>query len=1036
MELEQSLVLSRYLQSLLGAKEFEDIRKVLISQDEGAGPDGRSNFFRALSGRSGLSIDGAKFAEYDGRILEYQRRLAERRQREPFKSFKYFQYLALLYSEIYLDRLTTDPQGFLDELNRFRERHPDFRILPAFGPDDLRRLAFFMATGSGKTLILHANILQALYYLKHGKHPEALVRRSDGRREFDNILLITPGEGLSEQHLDELEDSGFVCGRFERSSSGRIHEDTVNVIEIHKLSEEPSTEGVSVPISELGARNLIIVDEGHKGTGSEARRWKTRQESLSRDGFQLEYSATFSQAIAASSRRIRVELLAEYGKCIAFDYSYRYFYGDGYGKAFRVFNLRKGSVAKAQEHMLAGLLVFYQQSRIYQRHLEATREYGIERPLWVLLGTSVSKKKADERDTSKEAEQERTDVAEVVAFIRRFLEDSSWAVGVVKRALDGRTGFEDLDSESGMLRFLKEERLGPKALYDQMKEELFHGHGGLEVVEIRRSGEIGLRVTSPSSRDLPYFGIINIGDVADFRKYLKTKLKVQVKEDVINGSLFREVDLVDSPINLLIGAKKFIEGWSSWRVSSMGLLRVGLSEGPQIMQMFGRGVRLKGKGKSLRRSFSEGGAPIWLEAVETLYIVGWKANHLETFRRILGREELPRELPPLSVTKRVVPSWALVPRTRRGFVATSETWTLDSSAPPVNVNLVPQVVSIVSRVSGTVQQVSGIGTPVTFPDTNQSLDILALDGIYSQLAEYKASMGYGNVFIPRGVINEIITKKCRISVLPEDSKNPNVLNRAVLQALKSYLDRFVRLQERKTESANAVPSPLDKPTQITSQYRIFVKATSDGARIYAELKTLLGKSKELLKDGGEPLPRLILDWHLFNPILIEGSKDWQSIVSVSPSPLVVSERRLVEDLREYWRNNKDTKHADLQVCLLRNLPKVGIGMYIRSGFYPDFIMWIRNRKSGHVKVVFLDPHGLHHEGVVDNERFEAINAFRRLSMETEFMKGKIEVSGFILAPSGSDTEAIPGAKGKTWSELERDYPLLLQSGDYIDKIFK
>ena len=379
-----------------------------------------------------------------------------------------------------------------------------------------------MATGSGKTLILHVNILQLLYYLKHGRHPEALVRRSDKRREFDNILLITPGEGLSQQHLDELEDSGFVCGRFERSSSGRIHEDTVDVIEIHKLTEEPSTEGVSVPISELGSRNLIIVDEGHKGTGSEARRWKSRQETLSRDGFQLEYSATFSQAIAASSRKIREELLGEYGKCIAFDYSYRYFYGDGYGKAFRVFNLRKGSVGKAQEHMLAGLLVFYQQARIYQRRREATRENGIERPLWFLLRTSVSKKKADEKDTSKEAEQERTDVAEVVAFVRRFLEDSSWAVGIIKLVLAGRTGFEDLDWESGLLRFLKEEKLEAKALYDQLKEDLFHGHGGLEIVEIKRSGEIGLRVTSPSGRDLPYFGIINIGDVADFRRYLKT----------------------------------------------------------------------------------------------------------------------------------------------------------------------------------------------------------------------------------------------------------------------------------------------------------------------------------------------------------------------------------------------------------------------------------------------------------------------------------------------------------------------------------
>ena len=157
---------------------------------------------------------------------------------------------------------------------------------------------------------------------------------------------------------------------------------------------------------------------------------------------------------------------------------------------------------------------------------------------------------------------------------------------------------------------------------------------------------------------------------------------------------------------------------------------------------------------------------------------------METFRKVLGREELPRELPPLTVVKKAVPSWALVPRTSKEFVASSETWTLDLSVPPVNVNLVPQVVSIASRTDGTVQQISGIGTPITYPAAGQSLGILTLDEIHSQLAEYKATMGYGNVFIPRGIVREILEKKCRISVLPEDSKDPAILNKAALQALK------------------------------------------------------------------------------------------------------------------------------------------------------------------------------------------------------------------------------------------------------------
>ena len=69
-----------------------------------------------------------------------------------------------------------------------------------------------------------------------------------------------------------------------------------------------------------------------------------------------------------------------------------------------------------------------------------------------------------------------------------------------------------------------------------------------------------------------------------------------------SGSLFQDINSSDSSVNLLIGSRKFTEGWSSWRVSTMGLLNIGKKQGAQIIQLFGRGVRLKGFGWSLKRS--------------------------------------------------------------------------------------------------------------------------------------------------------------------------------------------------------------------------------------------------------------------------------------------------------------------------------------------------------------------------------------------------------------------------------------------------
>lgn len=181
MNLERALILNRYLHSLFGAERFDGLRRTLKEQEEGAGPDGRSRFFPVLAGRSELKIDARQLEEYDRRVMEYEALLAKRRRAEPFKSFKYFQYLALLYTEVFLDHMTDDPAAFLRELNAFRASGTDFADIPDFTPDDLRRLAFFMATGSGKTLLLHVNILQLQHYLKAGRHPEALVKRSDGR---------------------------------------------------------------------------------------------------------------------------------------------------------------------------------------------------------------------------------------------------------------------------------------------------------------------------------------------------------------------------------------------------------------------------------------------------------------------------------------------------------------------------------------------------------------------------------------------------------------------------------------------------------------------------------------------------------------------------------------------------------------------------------------------------------------------------------------------------------------------------------------
>ena len=81
--------------------------------------------------------------------------------------------------------------------------------------------------------------------------------------------------------------------------------------------------------------------------------------------------------------------------------------------------------------------------------------------------------------------------------------------------------------------------------------------------------------------------MINVGD-SD--KLLRLCAELETGETAFGESLFDNINRPDSCINLLIGSKKFTEGWDSPRVATMGLLNVGRREGSQIIQLFGRGV--------------------------------------------------------------------------------------------------------------------------------------------------------------------------------------------------------------------------------------------------------------------------------------------------------------------------------------------------------------------------------------------------------------------------------------------------------------
>ena len=621
--LDQRLVLLAWMNRQFGYEQNRDLLLDMKKADEGFDADGHSFIYHRLISRGeAVKIPPEVLARYDENIRNHL--LAMNALRSDPIILRYFQHLAAWFTEFALDSYFNRPGQTVSALNEFaraRDARNSNRI--AFSRSDLRKLAFWMATGSGKTLIMHINYRQFLHY---------------NDQPLDNILLITSNEGLSTQHIEEMTASNIPCRRFERHEDSLMSsiDDAVQVIEITKLTEQKRGRGVSVPVEAFEGNNLIFVDEGHKGSGGEA--WRRVREELGKTGYTFEYSATFGQALSSAGNDA---LIAEYGKAIAFDYSYRYFHGDGYGKDFRVLNLSEETTSEYTDLLLLGnLLSYYEQQRVFEARGEVLRPYGLERPLYVFVGSKVNAVYTQNR-------QKRSDVLAVARFLHRVLSNPDWTIDGIGKVLKGETGFytpHGQDVFGDHFKYLREENLSPREIYRSLLVCVFHApvSGGLHLSAIRGSdGEIGLKASGSEK----YFGLIYIGDSPAFRSLAASDDSgIVLEEDALIGGLFDDINSQSTTVNVLIGAKKFMEGWDSYRVSNMGLLNVGKSEGSEIIQLFGRGVRLRGKDRSLKRSTAlTGDHPDWIELLETLNIFAVRANYMAQFQAYLEREGIETE---------------------------------------------------------------------------------------------------------------------------------------------------------------------------------------------------------------------------------------------------------------------------------------------------------------------------------------------------------------------------------------------------------
>ena len=481
---------------------------------------------------------------------------------------RYYQILALLFTEqFFADQLLSAGQAVGSE------------------QEEQRMLAYWMATGSGKTLVMHLNILQ---YLHH-------FCQKDGARL--QIFLTTPLANLIKQHERELKP---YIRQLNATYNNRI-EFTIDTTQgLLQKSED------YFRLPDNGEiRRLILVDEAHIGlSNQQSGEFKKLRSRLNVGAsFLFEYSATFHNVAKA--------LREEYDNAIIYRYDYARFYSDGYGKDHFFKPIAADTVATESEKEIKDNLdecfaVMADKLQTFRR-LRTDEQDDVDltthRPLMAFMGHTVENPKAEGRN------DEVSDIQKVLDYLA---------------ALD----------ETERQRF----------------RTVFGGDIIGPLVVARNPDNTNELLLSYG--DGEKWGMINVGDATGFYNGI-TNDRIETRlETITHPNLhFENLDNETSPINVLIGSRKFAEGWNSYRLSVIDLINLGSAKGNLIIQIFGRGVRLHGKGGDGKRRYIDHKPDYYLlrgndteskiRRLETLTVFSLRRSYLEHFLKEVHAGGIP-----------------------------------------------------------------------------------------------------------------------------------------------------------------------------------------------------------------------------------------------------------------------------------------------------------------------------------------------------------------------------------------------------------
>ncbi|GAA9046420.1 DEAD/DEAH box helicase family protein [Helicobacter pylori] len=440
----------------------------------------------------------------------------------------------------------------------------------------INRLAFYMATGSGKTIV----IIKLVELLS--------VAMGMGLIPKKNIMFFSANENLIKQFEKEIEKynrgkdfskqidfknlKSITHKDFHRAPKGFFEKIVLFYYRADLMSDEESKENLlNYKDYWDNGENYVILDEAHKGNKSESKR-QAIFSLLSLKGFLFNFSATFTE----ESDLITSVYNLSVGEWVKL----------GYGKEsvllkknnLNAFKDSKDLNDREKEIALLKALLLLGMQKRYK-----TEGYFHD-PLMLVFTHSVNVENSDaeiffktlarviENDDGNDFLKAKEDLLEELKdpefqFLFSANKDKDYKVKVFKE------GLKSMD-------------------FKGLKEEVFYASNGhIEVIiNPKNNQEIAFKLNTSDK----VFCLIRIGDITEWiHEKLKSVKVVSKNLSFKEESYFSQIDR--SSINILVGSRTFETGWDSTRPSVILFLNIGLDDDAKklVKQSFGRGVRIE-----------------------------------------------------------------------------------------------------------------------------------------------------------------------------------------------------------------------------------------------------------------------------------------------------------------------------------------------------------------------------------------------------------------------------------------------------------